>query len=377
MKKILVCPDSFKGSLTSEEAVQAITEGLREAGFEGEIESCEMSDGGEGFDRIIRKYKNVSIEEVKTVDALDRDIYTEYLIDLDKGTAYIESAKAIGIERLKECEKNPLQATSRGLGLMIKEAIDKGVKEIFISLGGSATVDCGMGMMEALGAEFKNKDKKLLKPSGQNLNLIDDCNTDKLSHSVAGITFHAVCDVENPLLGEKGAVNVFAMQKGARIEELLFLERGVENFADVLINKGLANEKDLNNKGAGAAGGLGFTLQTALGADYISGIDFIKKLTDFEGKASECDIILTGEGCIDVQSLMGKVLSGIMVEANKYQIPVVAFGGKVKDKSLLLENGLRDAIEIADPLLSEEENMKKIIAFANLKYTVKNIFHHL
>ena len=371
MRRILVCPDSFKGSLTSQEAIRAISDGLREAGFEGVVESCEMSDGGEGFDKIIRKYKNVKKIEVDTVDALDRDIIGEYFIDYNSALAYIESASAIGIEKLANKERNPLIASSRGLGYMIKDAINKGVHEIFISLGGSATVDAGMGMLEVLGVEFKNENNEILKGNGQNLNLITDLNTDKIDPSLSKVKFHAICDVENPLLGNNGAVNVFAPQKGAGPQDLQLLESGMKNFADNLIRKGLAKETDVNCKGAGAAGGLGFTFQPVFQADYISGIDFIKKLMDFEEKVAESDLIITGEGCIDHQSLMGKVLSGILEEAKKYKVPVVAFGGKVKDKTLLLRNGLHEAIEISDPGLTEEENMEKETAISHLKTSLK------
>lgn len=377
MKKILVCPDSFKGSLTSEEAIEAISSGLREAGFKGDIDTCEMSDGGEGFDKIIQSHENVKKVEVKTVDALHRPIVAEYLLDSGQKFAYIESARSIGIEKLTVEEKNPLATSSIGLGLMITDAVKKDVNEIYISLGGSATVDGGMGMMTALGIEFKDHNGNILLSNGHSLNMIADIMADKIDNDLTKLKFHAVCDVENPLLGKSGAVNIFAVQKGAGLRDLPYLEKGMKNLSEVLIKKGLARESDINNKGAGAAGGLGFALQTVFHADYISGIDFIKNLMKFSKKVSGSDLIITGEGCVDAQSLMGKVLSGILEEASKYDVPVVSFCGKVKNKTILLKNNLKEIIEISDPHLSDKENMEKPVAFRHLKNAVKKYYNSL
>lgn len=370
--KILVCPDSFKGSLTACEASEAMEKGIREAGFTGDVVLCEMSDGGEGFNSILKKYKSFEVFGVETVDALDRKIWSEYLIDRENKTAYIESAAIIGIDKLKSEDRNPFKASSKGLGIMIKDAMVRGVKELFVSLGGSAVVDGGMGMLSVLGIEFLNNSGDVLEGNGREMSEIVDCNVGNFTSNFTGLKIHIVCDVINPLLGERGAVYTFAIQKGAGPEDLPSLERGMKNLCLHLEQKGLAHKDDILKTGAGAAGGLGYALGAVLKADYICGMDFIKELTGFRHKLKDADLVMTGEGCVDNQSLMGKVLNGILKEASLRNVPVVTFGGKVKDEDTLIEGGVTDVIEISHPSLSDEINMQKERASANLRVAVKN-----
>lgn len=355
LNRVLICPDSFKGSLTSQEAAEAMEKGLRKAGFSGHIEKCALSDGGEGFNSLIANYKDVKKVKVKTCDALGREITAGYLIDESSRSAYIESAEAIGIEKLSLEERDPLKTSSRGLGLLIRDALYRKVKDIFISLGGSAVVDGGRGMLSALGFNFNNS---------------EDSPHDATLEMAKNVKFHAVCDVSNPLLGENGAVYVFAPQKGARPEDLPYLEKRMADWRDSLLRSGYGSKDDINLKGGGAAGGIGYALQAVFNADYISGIDFAKQIVDFKEKMSSSDLVLTGEGSIDRQSLMGKVLSGVLEEAMKYGVPVIAFGGKVSDREYLIEGGFSALVEIADPLVSLEENMKKEKAIQNLELNV-------
>ena len=374
MRKILVCPDSFKGSLTSRKASEAIEKGLRASGFQGVVEHCELSDGGEGFASIVELNKNVKKVEITAYDALRREITAEYLIDEEAKTAFIESATTIGIERIGPQERDPFNATSMGLGVMINDSLNRGVKEIYVSLGGSAVVDAGMGMLSELGLEFRNIRNELLKGNGRELSEIYDVDAGGLRPGISGVKFHAVCDVDNPLLGERGAIRTFAIQKGVRPTDLSFFENGMINYSSRLEQKGITIPGDTNKKGAGAAGGLGYSLQTVLKADYISGIEFIKTIVGFREKLTGADLVITGEGCVDSQSLMGKVLSGVLEESKRYGVPVLSFGGKVKDRETLIRGGLVDAIEISNPELSYLENMKKSRAFQNLRDSVSRFF---
>lgn len=371
---ILVSPDSFKGSLTADEAAGAIAEGLRKGGFKGRIDLCPMSDGGEGFGSIVKNHKNVKVVETITIDALGRKIATEYLWDEDSKTAYLESASAIGIERIAEENRDPFKASSRGLGRMIKDAIKKGASHIFVSLGGSATSDGGMGMMAELGIKFIDKAGKILNGNGEDMIKIEKIDSESMVSRIKEVSLYAVCDVGNPLLGPSGAVYTFAKQKGAKVEDLPILEEGMSNLCKVLEENGVSLKENSLMPGSGAAGGLGYSLQSVFNANYIRGIDFIKSISEFKEKLMQVDLVITGEGSIDSQSLMGKVLSGIIAESKPRDIPVLAFAGKVKDRDMLLSNGLTDVIEISDPSLSHTENMKKEQAILNLKRAVSYYF---
>lgn len=374
LNEILVCPDSFKGSLTSEEATEAISQGLRKARFEGEIIKCPLSDGGEGFLDIVEKHRETNMVKANSCDVFLREIETEYLIDPVSSSAYIESAKAIGIELIKDSKRNPLKASSLGLGLMIKDALKKGVREIFISLGGSASSEAGMGMLSALGIKFFNKEGELLYGTGDQMAQIATLDTHEFDPRLKDIKFHAVCDVENPLLGDYGAVKIFSPQKGATAPDINLLEKGMENFCSVLEGAGITTIEDRNLKGGGAAGGLGYTLQALLGADFLSGTEFVEKLVNFQDKVKHADLVITGEGCVDRQSLMGKVLSGILKATKSFNVALIAFGGKVKDKDYLINQGLDDVTEISLPSLSLQKNMEKDTAFKNLENAVCDYF---
>lgn len=335
-----------------------------------------LADGGEGTASILYPQVYDKIETVKTVDALGRSIQAQYVVS---GTrAFIESASSIGIDLLKPEELNPLEAASYGLGLMIEDAIEKGCEEIAISLGGSAVCDGGMGMLEALGLQYYDSEGKILKGNGRNLRKISKiCPISHMGliRRISHIKFKAICDVKNPLFGPNGAAYVFAPQKGAKPEDLPILDEGLRNLA--WISSPATRHSSLvtcHLPGAGAAGGLGFALFEFMNASYESGIDFILGETDFEAKINGSDLIITGEGKIDRQSLMGKVLSGVLSKAKEQNIDIVAIGGKVEDRELIEKSGVKATYEIADPRLSLEENMFPENTKSNLRKVVERIF---
>ena len=350
--KIVVCPDSYKGSLKAKEIALIIASYIKRAFPHAEILEFPLADGGEGTAEIVRIEKFPNTINLKSHDPLGREIETCYYKDSTGEKAFIESAEIIGLPLLSPEEKNPLAASSYGLGEIIKASIESGAKEITVSLGGSATCDGGKGMLEALGD-------------------INDKN----------VSFTIICDVNNPLLGDNGAAKIFAPQKGAKEEDIPILEERLKRILQAGIKKNLCKDKDAYREGAGAAGGLGFAFQAFLNANTVSGIDFVLKETDFKNVIQDVDLIITGEGKIDKQSLMGKVLSGIL-KISQGRIPIIAIGGIIEDEEEILKEGVTELYQIADPSLTLVENMEKEVTIKNLKRTLdemlkNNIFKQL
>lgn len=372
MKKIIVCPDSFKGSLTAFEVTKTITDSIKELSDDIEVVPIPLADGGEGTASILSKYGYENKVKLATVDALGHPIEASYLISSDGKGAFIESASALGIALLNPKDLNPLIASSYGLGLIVKDAVEMGCKEITISLGGSATCDGGMGMLDALGYRFFDSLGQPLKGNGKNLIKISKIVSPSDNYNLVNpdnLKFTTACDVKNPLYGPNGASYVFAPQKGAKPQDLPFLETGLRNLARHR-NHGNFHLKN----GAGAAGGIGFAMFAFLNSNYISGIDFILQKTGFEDRIVDSDLLITGEGKIDHQSLLGKVLDGVLEVANKHKIEVIALAGKVEDEKLILKSGVKSIYEIADPRLSLEENLLPQNAKANLRKAIRKIF---
>ena len=346
MKKIVVCPDSFKGSLGAKEIARIIAECLRPYSTSGELKYSEfdvveipLSDGGEGISEIMKENHYPIETAVMASDPLGRKTQTYYLTDQSGKRAFIESARIIGLPLLKMEERNPMIASSYGLGEVIKVAAINGCKEITVALGGSATCDGGEGMLKALGELSQYQD----------------------------IKFTVVYDVTNPLLGENGAAQVFAPQKGAKPEEISILEARLKR----ILEKGLKyKDIEIDIEGGGAAGGLGFAFMTFLNANKIKGIDFVLNSLDFDKKIAGADLIITGEGKIDRQSLMGKVVSGVLERAFQNNSSIIAIAGVVEDRELLLEAGLSEIYEISNPQKNIVENMEAETARNNIRETI-------
>lgn len=351
--KIIVCPDSFKGSLTSHEVSDVIGGTISSLHPDWDVVKIPLADGGEGSSFVLSELFPRKISAV-AADPLFNKIDSYYRTDLSGKRAFIECASIIGLPLVPTEKRNPLKTSSFGLGELILHAVNDGVSEIFISLGGSATCDAGLGMLQAMG--LQSLDFSSLDP---NLN---------------NVTFHAVCDVTNPLFGPNGASYIFAPQKGALPHEVEQLERNIKQFYELALKQGVISKESAFLPGCGAAGGIGFALSAFLGADIIRGIDFILDMLNFRDKIKNADLIITGEGKVDRQSLMGKTLSGVLQAAQKYDIPVMVIAGKVEDRDLLENSGVKDIIEIADPYLSEAENMKSEQTLRNLCHTVTSFF---
>ena len=305
--KALILIDSFKGTLTSKELGQITKEELKKKNIESDY--FPISDGGDGFLDAISSVVDLTKVEVKTFDAFLRPIHSYYLVNEKENVAYIELAKSAGINLVKKEELNPFVASTFGLGVTISDAIEKGYKKIVVGIGGSATNDGGSGMLEALKAKFYSKGTLVSNMNNQKLGLIDDIDISELRKFTKGIEFLVMSDVNNPLLGEKGATFVFSKQKGAKEEELVKLEANMTNYK--LVSEKVLGFDYSKEFGSGAAGGVGFGLRAYLGAKFQAGIDYL--LNQLSQKdLSSYDTVITGEGKIDSQSLDGKVISGVM-----------------------------------------------------------------
>lgn len=320
--KILSLIDSFKGTITSKELGRMVYDIFTEKGHE--VKSYAIADGGDGFLDAISENIKLERKEITCLDPLSRKILSYYLVSKETNTAYIELAKASGIGLLKESELNPFKATTYGFGETIKDAIINGYKNIVIGIGGSATNDCGSGMLEALGVDFKNDQDILTNMCNDKLGLVKSLDTKSLDKLIEGVSFTVLSDVTNPLLGPNGATYVFSPQKGASKEELPLLEKNIENFSSL-------NKEYIEYPGSGAAGGVGYALKAYLKAKVVSGIDYLLDLISYDDLHKDFDVIMTGEGKIDHQSMQGKVISSIIKRTKDKRIILVCGINEIKD----------------------------------------------
>jgi len=324
---ILLAPDSFKDSLPAKVVADHMAKGIRRVKPEVQITKVPLSDGGEGLLEALVTALDGRLISVEVKDPLMRDIKANYgLIDMGK-TAIIEMATASGLELLKNYERNPLITSTYGTGQLIKDALDRGCQKLIIGLGGSATNDGGMGMLKALGVKFLNNNGKSIGEGGGALKDLTHIDMTELDHRLSNCEIIVACDVNNPLTGKNGASLVFGAQKGGDINTLKQLDKNLSNYAEV-IHKDL--EKDLKNiEGTGAAGGTAIGLLAFLDAELKPGIELIMQELQLEKQIKKADIVLTGEGRIDHQTIYGKTISGVARMAKNHNVPVIAIAGKV------------------------------------------------
>ncbi len=353
LKKIVLAIDSFKKCMTSAEANEAAAEGVRDVYPDATILQMPVSDGGEGWMEAFVAAKGGEIIEAEVFDPLMRPIKSQYAICGD--TAIIEIAKASGIALLKPSELNPLKTNTFGTGQLIVNAILNGCKKIIVGLGGSATSDCGIGMLTALAENFS------------------DGTITKLTESqlLKGINFVIATDVNNPLYGENGAAHVFAPQKGATPEMVKNLDSNAIKFANEMA--AILGYDCSKNPGAGAAGGLGYAFMQFLGAECRSGADLLFDTADFDGKIVDADLIITGEGSADSQTLMGKLPSAILRRATKFGVPVALLAGRVADREKLIAAGFRVVVCINREGIDKAVAMQKTIAMKNIRETARKV----
>ena len=348
--KILIACDKFKGSLSANQVCGAITKGIKINKSKHEIISCPMADGGEGSIDIINNYLSLKPVELIINDPLFRPIKSVYYFS--HLTAYIEMSLASGLSLLKKEEQNCMKTSSFGTGELIKDAINKGLTTINLYIGGSATNDGGIGIASALGFEFYDKFKKLLSPIGKNLESINYIDVSKVNFNFKKVNINVICDVDNPLYGINGAAFVYGKQKGANSIEIKKLDQGLINLQTILLKHNFSDVANI--PGSGAAGGVGGGLVSLLGAKLISGIQNLIEITQLESLIKECDIIITGEGKIDLQTKKGKVISGICKLARKHNKSIIAVCGD-KERGVSVKLGIRKVYTI----LEKTDSIKK------------------
>ena len=321
--KVVVCPDKFKGTLTAWQVVDIISGVINKIEPSAEVVKKPMADGGDGTMDLVYGYSNKKVG-CDTFDAVMRPISSTYAI-LDNKIAVIEMSQSVGLAMLDSKLCNPEITSSFGFGMVIKNAIDNGFREFILGIGGSATNDCGIGMLSALGAEFYNTNGDLLNPVGGVLSDISSFDFSKLKLNIENCSFKVACDVTNPLFGENGATQIYAPQKGADKYMVERLEQGVIDFYNLVIHQ---LGRDMNKtKGAGAAGGVGAAIECFLGGELVSGAMLIAELIDLEDEIKSADLIITGEGKIDHQTTNGKLIDVVSGLANKYDVDVIAYCG--------------------------------------------------
>ena len=356
--KIVIAPDSFKDCLTSPDVAKFIEIGIRKVFPDASIKSLPLADGGEGTVVTLVTATNGKIFYKKVHDPLKREIFAHFGVLGDGETAVIEMASASGIELLKENERNPWETTSYGTGELIKHALDEGCRKIIIGIGGSATNDAGTGMLQALGLQFLNANKREIEPGGGALKELASIKTDKLDQRLKQSKIIIACDVLNPLLGKTGASIVYGPQKGADSNMVVQLDSNLKHFADVVRQQhGISVE---NIPGSGAAGGLGAGILAFLPSEIKPGFDIVKEVVELEKHMQDTDLVITAEGKIDSQTAYGKTCAGVAGIAGKNNIPVIAFAGIVENGiNELYKIGFRAIIPITNKPMSKDESIKK------------------
>jgi glycerate kinase len=340
--RILIAPDKFAGTLTAVEAAAAIEEGWRRKDPNAEVLVAPMADGGPGFIDVLSAVVDGTLLSVTVRGPLGDDTPATVLVAGE--TAYVESAQACGLHLVEPKLRRPEDATTYGVGQLIAAAVDAGAKRIILGLGGSGTNDAGAGMLAALGATAAAGS---LESGAAGLAGLTAVDLEPALTRVAGIEFVAASDVENPMLGLRGATSVFGKQKGITDDRKPVVDGWLTNFAE------LADRKTADKKGAGAAGGLGYAL-LLLGAERVSGIDLVADLTGLKEKASQVDLVLSGEGAFDFQSRDGKVIAGVAKVANDAMRPCVVLAGKVQIGAREMRTmGVESAYSLVD-LVGEE-----------------------
>ncbi|MCI2068279.1 MAG: glycerate kinase [Bacilli bacterium] len=351
--KIILAPDSFKGSLTSDEFIKIASDVIKEKLPAAEIVPFWMADGGEGSLQALSHELPLKFYSLKVKNPLGRRSNASFA--MDKENAYVEMASASGLLKMRKNKPQGFISTSYGTGELIKAALDRGAKTIYLCLGGSGTVDGGSGAMKALGAYFKDSAGHQVLGSAKNLSRIATIDLNNFDSRIKDVHFISLADVINPLCGDNGAVKVFGPQKGLSPEQLEIVEKGMEHYAEVLKKTFHVDLQSLVS--GGAAGGMGTALSLFCSAEVTSGADMILKLGHFEEKCQNADYIFTGEGKLDASSFQGKAISRLVEFGQKHHVRTVAFVGTVENITPE-ENGLYRIIALKRPEMTTDYSIK-------------------
>ena len=371
--KAVIAIDSLKGSLTSMEAGYAIADGIRKAYSDAETVVRPLADGGEGTVDALVEGMMGSMQEITVNDPLGRPVSAKYGIIESSKTAIIEMSAAAGITLVTDSERNPLNTTTYGVGEMIKDAINKGCREFIVGIGGSATNDGGVGMLQALGYGFLDKSGNQVAFGAKGLRDLETITDTNVISELKDCRFHIACDVTNPLCGDNGCSAVYGPQKGADASMIMNMDKWLSYYAALTREK--FPKADPKFPGTGAAGGMGFAFLSYTNASLEPGIDLILKETRLEEYIKGADVVITGEGRLDFQTAMGKAPVGVAKLARKYDIPVLAFAGSVtKDATECNRNGIDAFFPILRGICTLDEAMNSENARANMTDTVEQVF---
>ena len=344
--KLLFASDSFKGTLSSDQTIELLTKAAQEVFGSCETSGVPVADGGEGTTDAVVKARNGEIITVPVHGPL-MEMEQGFYGRLSETEAILEMAAASGLPMVPEEKRNPLNTTTYGTGELLKAALDAGYTEIAIAIGGSATNDGGMGFASALGIRFLDQDGNVLEGRGEDLEKVAHIDMSGLDPAVQKAHFTVMCDVTNPLCGPDGATYTFGKQKGGTPEILDRLEKGMQNYRDVIIREFGVNPDEI--QGSGAAGGLGAALKVFLHAEMKSGIETVLDLIDFDARLEGVDLVVTGEGRTDWQSCFGKVMQGVGDRSAKHQVPVAALcGGLGPDYEKIYAHGISSIMTTVD-----------------------------
>jgi len=368
--KVVIAIDSLKGSLSSLEAGKAVETGIKSVYPEATVWVSPLADGGEGTVEALTLGMGGKLQKIEVTGPLGDIIRGQYGILSDGKTAIVEMAAAAGITLVPEDKRNPLNTTTYGVGEILLDAIQKGCRHFIIGIGGSATNDGGLGMLQALGYGMLDADGVAVPYGAVGLKTLYRIDDSKVIPELKECTFRIACDVTNPLCGEKGCSAVFGPQKGASPADIAMMDKWMEDYAR--LSKEKYSHADANAPGAGAAGGLGFAFLTFTNAVLESGIEIVLTETKLADRIAQADLVVTGEGRLDGQTVMGKAPVGVAKIAKKYNKPVIAFAGSVTPEAKLCnENGIDAFFPILRQVVTLSEAMEPETARQNMIDTVE------
>ncbi|WP_110657792.1 glycerate kinase [Salinicola halimionae] len=355
---IVIAPDSFKDALSARDAAAAIATGLRQELPDATLHQCPMGDGGEGTLDALLAATQAERRMASVQDALGRDATAAWGWHEPSRTAFVELAEASGLQQLEREERTALHSTTYGVGQLILAALDAGAESLVLTLGGSATNDAGAGMLMALGARLLDSEGRPLPSGGAALADLKTLDLDGLDPRLAALTVQTAVDVDNPLLGPRGASAIFGPQKGATEADVARLDRALAHFADLAANALGEDFRELS--GAGAAGGMGFAARAFLGATLRPGIELVMEQVKFDALLADADWVITGEGQLDGQSLSGKTPIGIARRAERFGVPTVVLAGRLGDQwQDAFEHGITAAFALADGPITLDEALDR------------------
>ena len=374
--RVVVAIDSFKGSMSSLEAGEAISNGIKKAHKDAEVEIRPLADGGEGTVEALSIGMGGRLINVDVTGPVGRKVSAVYGIVDSSKTAIIEMSQAAGITLVRGDEKNPLYTTTFGVGELIKDAINKGCRHFVVGIGGSATNDCGIGMLQALGYEFLDKEGNQVGFGASGVRDIVSIRDENVIKELSECYFRVACDVNNPLCGELGCSAIYGPQKGATKEMVADMDGWLKNYSKIVKEK--YPDADSEYPGTGAAGGLGYAFFNFTNSKLESGIKIVLDETKLEEYVKDADIVVTGEGRLDHQTVMGKAPVGVANIAKKYNKKVIAFSGSVtEDAGVCNEHGIDAFFPILRRIVTLEEAMQTDIAKQNLTDTAEQVFRLL